>query len=355
MPFGKVKATAPAKTKDPSEAVSDAIIAAARDNARFIRPWRVPSDRDDDPLLRRGCEREDYGDAIILQRRSTGRYDVYSTITPLFEYSMRARTVCQFLQDQVLPNCTVDVSGCYRLCYDDIVSDRENCLVFSKRKDQPLALLPDLYQMTGYTCCAWERELRERGSEPVPFDQKKLQSIFAGAPTGETVNIADNERVRGCVWSASGNDDVSRFSITHWLRKREAAEQALSKELVERITRPHVSVPEQLEHQSVTSIDGNTAAWDRPVWVLGSRSILLKKRSPFECWYYRFLRHGAHYVEIGEWEEVRSAVRYYDANPRERWRMTELANAFVRDFIDPAAAVRYTAALFDAAADLHKP
>ena len=181
MPFGAVKA----EIKKPT--VSDAIIAAARENARFIRPWRTPSERNDDPIFRRGCDHEDYGDAIILQRRDSGRYDVYSTVTKLFEYSLRARTVCQFLQDKVLPHCAENVSGCYRLCYDDIVSDHHNCLVFSKKKDQQLALLPDLYQMADYNCCSWKGEIAGCG-EPVPFEQKKPQCIFAGALTGESAS-----------------------------------------------------------------------------------------------------------------------------------------------------------------------
>ncbi len=348
MPFGK------AKSETKQDTIISAILSAAADNGRFIRPWRIPAERDDEPIIRNGFQCEDYGDAIILERRDSGQYNVYSTVTPLFEYSLRARTVCRFLKEKVLPNCVENVSGTYRICYNDIVSDDHNCLVFSKKKDQQLALIPDLYQMADYNCCSWRQEIKDQ-KEPVRFEQKKPMSIFAGAPTGEAVDIADNERVQACIWSASGNEDVSRFSITHWIRKREAAEQAFSKELVEKITRPHASVLEQLEYQSVMSIDGNTAAWDRPVWVMGSQSILLKKRGQHECWYYRFLRHGTHYVDIAELDEVRTAVNHYAANPRERLRMTEEANAFVADFISPKAAVMYTAALLDFVSDRHKP
>jgi hypothetical protein len=39
-----------------------------------------------------------------------------------------------------------------------------------------------------------------------------------------------------------------------------------------------VRITHELGRQAVTSIDGYTAAWDRPVWVMRSESILIKKR-----------------------------------------------------------------------------
>ena len=295
MPFGSVKAQ-PRSVESPSvgnqaiqaDSVLSNIDAAARDNARYIRPWRELSERDDEPFQRRGSESEDYGDAIILQRRASGRYDVFSTHTSLYHYGLRPRVVCKFLQEKVLPLCTTNVSGCYRFCFDDIVSDNENCLVFSKKQDQSLALFPDLFQIADYTCCSWKTQLASQ-PESVPFESKKPLCIFAGAATGGDPDILKNERVQACVWSASGNADVSSFTLSNLLSvwPRAVADRALTAPIVDKIVGGHVSVHEQLAYQSVLSVDGNTAAWDRPVWVMGSQSVLLKKSSPYECWYPR--------------------------------------------------------------------
>ena len=173
--------------------------------------------------------------------------------------------------------------------------DVSNCLVWCKRRDQPLALLPDHYQMLNYL---------GRGIapfDPVPFKKKRPCAMFAGAVTG-SLNLLENQRLKACLWSLR-NRDIARFSITSvsqvsparailnlvylglinilygitsvWPQhKPEELVSAHSQSVVDQIVSPsRIEEAEQLEYQCVASIEGNAAAWDRPVWVMSSKSI----------------------------------------------------------------------------------
>lgn len=328
-----------------SARAQDNIRAAATDNARFIKPWRNLADRDDD-------EPRVQDDAVVIQKRaSTGAYDVYSTPPRKSDFMIRISTVCNYLKHRVLPTCEGDMSGAYRVCYDDQIDERDdtNCLVFSKFTDQRLALMPDLYQMANYS---------NRGpflADPVPFADKKPQTVFAGGSTGSS-DVLQNARVRACLWSLAGNRDISRYMITNIVQiTPDAFADALTIPIANQIAGPPIYINEQMQYQSVTSIDGNTAAWDRPVWIMGSRSILLKQTSDCVCWYYRFMKPGRHYVDIPTWDAVRPAVAFYAANPKQRFQMTEESRQLLTDYVDVPQGIAYTRTLLETACDLYKP
>ncbi len=166
--------------------IEENICKAARSNARFIKPIRHISEREDN-----GSE-----DGFVLQRRTSGpfegMYDVYYTTPPrsndnwqMGGIPTRQSALAQYLS-RSLSKCTVDVSGLYRVCWDDMNFDPDatNCLVFSKFKDQQVALLPDLYQILDYKHAGLtEGEHRiclGVGDGITPFEKKKPMTVFAG-------------------------------------------------------------------------------------------------------------------------------------------------------------------------------
>lgn len=50
----------------------------------------------------------------------------------------------------------------------------------------------------------------------------------------------------------------------------------------------NISIEEQLNNRYILSIDGNTWAWDRPVWIMQSNSLFFKYESNNVGWYYDF-------------------------------------------------------------------
>ena len=178
MPFGG----AVSKLNKRQEQINENICRSAKENARFIKPLRDISERDDD-----GSE-----DAVVIQKRASGRYDIYYTTSPRPNDSWhmggiptRQSILAEYL-NFVASKCTTNVSGFYRICWDDMNFDvnAKNCLVFSKYKDQQVALLPDVYQILDYKHAGLtkeEQQICHGVSDGItPFDQKKPMSVFAG-------------------------------------------------------------------------------------------------------------------------------------------------------------------------------
>jgi hypothetical protein len=327
--------------------VLENIQAAAHDNARFIRPWRSVEERDDDDNI------TIQQDAIIIQKRNSNRkYDVYSTRPRNPDIAKRVLGTCDYFSEVVLTTCDdIDVSGVYRVCYDDSIDDpsETNYLVYSKFVGQTVACMPDLYYQSNFS---------GRGiymNDTTPFEKKKPKAVFAGGSTG-TNDVLKNTRIQGCLWSLAGNRDISRFVISNIVQiTPDDLVNALTLPIATSIVQDAIYTNEQMEYQCIASIDGNTSAWDRPIWIMGTRSILLKKSSNCMCWYYPYMKAGRHFVDINEWKDVRTAVEYYNSNPKERWLMTEEAQEFLKDYIDVPAGVAYTKALLERACDLYKP
>ena len=92
-----------------------------------------------------------------------------------------------------------------------------------------------------------------------------------------------------------------------------------------------ISVANQLENKFIITIDGNTAAWDRLVWILNSNSVCLKKKSDHHCWYYDFLENGKHYIEFDEFDQIEKIM---DTITTEQClEIIKNANAFVKEFL----------------------
>ena len=179
MPFGGVVT----KFNDRQQQIEENICKTARSNARFIKPLRDISEREDD-----GSE-----DAVVIQKPASGKFDVYYTTPPrshdawhMGGIPTRQSVLAQYLR-RVLTKCTTNVSGLYRVCWDDMNFDAgaENYLVFSKFKDQHVALLPDVYQMLDYQHAGLTREEHQIclgiGEGITPFAKKKPMTVFAGS------------------------------------------------------------------------------------------------------------------------------------------------------------------------------
>ena len=55
---------------------------------------------------------------------------------------------------------------------------------------------------------------------------------------------------------------------------------------------------EALKYKYLISIDGNTAAWKRPEWIMASNSVLFKTTSKFYQWFYDGLVPWHNYIPV---------------------------------------------------------
>jgi len=57
-------------------------------------------------------------------------------------------------------------------------------------------------------------------------------------------------------------------------------------------------IDEALEYKYLISIDGETAAWKRPEWIMASESVLFKTTTKFYQWYYDGLVPWVNYIPV---------------------------------------------------------
>lgn len=99
----------------------------------------------------------------------------------------------------------------------------------------------------------------------------------------------------------------------------------------------HVTVAEQLEHRYVLSVEGYDVATNLK-WVLASNSLCMMPKPRFETWFMEgMLEAGTHYVELRpDFEDLDERISHYDRHPEEAEAIIANAQAFRRQFEDPA-------------------
>jgi hypothetical protein len=282
----------------------------------------------------------------------------------------RARELHRYLHYEVLSDwkSPVNIDGVYRVTYHDTYDDIQNLLVYSKHKDhRGLSLMPDMYQTMRYS---------GEGVDPIPeflpYSVKRPIISFRGSSTGSEV-IANNERIQTCIWSVLPGNAVSAlcdFKLTGIVQV--TAKDVLDytvctygsdkgHEIYESIQYPYTHIQTQLQNKFILSIDGNTAAWDRPIWVMRSRSLLFKKESDQICWYYPAFKAGEHYVNVttegnnkGKLHNIDNLVSYYHANPTLCTSISARAQNIVKRYCSPVSHIEYTRELFMESAEKNK-
>lgn len=101
-------------------------------------------------------------------------------------------------------------------------------------------------------------------------------------------------------------------------------------------SRPYLTIPEQLQHKFVLSLEGNDVATNLK-WILSSNSLCLMCRPRVETWFMEgMLEPGRHYVEIGDdFSNLIEKMDYYSAHPVEARAIIAEANRFVHQFMNP--------------------
>lgn len=98
------------------------------------------------------------------------------------------------------------------------------------------------------------------------------------------------------------------------------------------------TVPQQLDHKFVLSIEGNDVATNTK-WIMGSNSLLFMRKPTCETWFMEgTLIPGTHYVQVADdYADMEEKMDYYLAHPDEAEAITRNANEYVSQFLDHVA------------------
>ena len=195
-------------------------------------------------------------------------------------------------------------------------------------------LIPDLYAMQNY-----KGSIDRNNVDTLPFKKKINKIVFIGSTHGMNT-VEHNERVQLCKFAKDKSWIDSYISTIVNIPQKYAPQLA-------DYMHDMMSQYEQYTYRHIASVDGNTACWDRVVWVMASNSVLWKMDSEDQCWYYPFLKPWVHYIPFNlenlteTWERVKDDTEMH----RE---IIKNANQFVEDYLRPCGHMLYTRTLMDA-------
>jgi hypothetical protein len=210
-------------------------------------------------------------------------------------------------------------------------SHLEGVLTFgTKVNNHKSVLIPDLYQMTNYN-----ESIIYGKNDNLDFNNKINKIIFCGSSTGSTyLNL--NQRVNNCIWSLKNNwaKENTIFKITNivQINNIQLSNYTIKNDIqLKDIMSKNISIKEQLNYKYILSIDGNTWAWDRPIWIMSSNSLFLKYDSDNIGWYYPFLKEGIHYVSVNE-NNMEKKYNFFENNSNQSIEIIKNSKKFVKNY-----------------------
>lgn len=107
------------------------------------------------------------------------------------------------------------------------------------------------------------------------------------------------------------------------------------------LTRPYLSIAEQLRYKFALCIEGNDVASNLK-WVLSSNSLCLMAKPRYETWFMEgCLVAGQHYVQLrDDYADLIETMDYYATHAAEAVAIIHAANRWVAQFQDPVRELR---------------
>lgn len=134
-----------------------------------------------------------------------------------------------------------------------------------------------------------DRYLNKTIKDEIKTENKLNSFVFRGSDTGIYPRATKNERIYIC--NLLKNSKMFDVKISKFINYSQDSLKYFGFK-IEDLMGDFLSPFSQLKHKYILDINGNTAAWDRNCWVLGSNSILIKvqtKTESDETWYSKYL------------------------------------------------------------------
>jgi hypothetical protein len=233
------------------------------------------------------------------------------------------------LKDKILPDISLNNNFIINFNLHDIYN-KSGVLTFGSKLNSESILIPDIYQMYNY-----QDSLKSNFNDNIEFKNKINKIIFGGSTTGN-INIKLNERINTCIWSNINNWAIKNtyFKLTNIIQIPKNRLYLYTKKYnlnIDSIISNNISIDEQLKYKYILSIDGNTWAWDRPVWIMSSNSLFFKYESDNIGWYYDFLKEDTHYISVNT-ENMENKYNFFENNTNQALEIINNSKKFVKDY-----------------------
>jgi len=255
---------------------------------------------------------------------------------------LRSELFINSIKSKIVPMLNLKEDICLNFNLHDFYENK-GVLVFGSSKNTQSILIPDIYQMYNY-------QNFSKKYDNIPFKQKNSKIIFGGASTGN-INLKHNQRINTCIWSVKNEWAFknTNFKLTNIVQTsiNELNTYTMENNVnIKNIIGNNISIEEQLNNRYVLSIDGNTWAWDRPVWIMQSNSLFFKYESNNVGWYYDFLKENEHYISVNV-NNMENKFNFFENNNNQALDIIRNANEFVKDYCSEEAWKFYLNTLFE--------
>lgn len=232
----------------------------------------------------------------------------------------RERIAAQFIKESLAKNPR-EINLKINIGLHDVYRESNGLMAFSLRNQSSLNIpIPDLYAMVAYDANLYIKD-------QVGFVEKIDQAIFIGSSSGN-LNPHFNDRLQLCNHFLKSEKVKCYINNVCQIEEDKIAEAFPA---YKAFLHKSMNIPSQLKYKFIITVDGNTASWDRLVWILNSNSVCLKKKSDHVCWYYDFLENGKHYIEFNEYDEIEKIMD--TVSTEQCLEIIKNANAFVKEFL----------------------
>ncbi|NBB78368.1 MAG: lipopolysaccharide A protein, partial [Verrucomicrobia bacterium] len=99
--------------------------------------------------------------------------------------------------------------------------------------------------------------------------------------------------------------------------------------------KPYLSIPEQLQHKFILSVEGNDVATNLK-WIAQSNSLCFMTKPKYESWFMEgTLQAGKHYVQVrDDYADLPDKITYYMNHPDEAETIIRELNCYYKQFND---------------------
>lgn len=172
-------------------------------------------------------------------------------------------------------------------------------------------------------------------SQNYPWNQKIERFFFRGSTTGGSYNLSNILRLTRpkLVFLSILNPDIIDARFTKLVQFGDDESSQKAKKFLELVAPPlpWVSMEDHLAFKYLLCVDGNVGAWGRPLWIMGSNSVLVYHTN-FIQWVNPAMKPFTHYIPIQEdLSDLYTVFQWLQSHDDQAKQIVRNANALVDD------------------------
>ena len=310
--------------------VRDAILDISKKNAKNYKIFDIDDDTNYNFIYLSKID-YDNSSSILKNRKNQEDYP-------------RKNKMIKYYNEKIFPNLNIKDNIHLKVSLHD-KCDIDGVLTFGSHIDNKVVLIPDMYQMNNYG-----KDLFLSDKDDTKFTDKINKVVFYGTSTG-SLNPSLNTRLNTCIWSVKDEwaKKMTDIKITKLAQISLQDINIYGKQQkidIKNIFANHVSIEEQFKNKYILSIDGITWAWNRPIWIMNSNSLLFKYESEKIGWYYPLLKENKHYVSVSV-NTIQTKHNFFENNTNQALHIIEKSKTFVKDYCSEEACIFYLRSLLE--------